>query len=502
MRGTRGGVRCARGLTVKESRAGSELIYSPLASRLSHLSLLLLLIAAFPTFSTESIGERIYTRGLGAAPISASLAASGLELPAERVPCAGCHGERGQGGNEGGVRVPAIDPVSLAAGGRPHYDDTALARAILQGEDPTGRPLHPAMPRYRLGPEDLRALVDYLRGLDDRPIPGVTPNGIRVGTIQPASGPLSAAGTEVLALLRSHFQEVNRRGGIYGRQVHIEPIFYTPGEPAPASDGVFCLVASLTPNAAPGSNLPSLGPLTLLPAPEQAAPQTFYLQASLRDQGEILAQDAAAEGTGGRRGLVYAREPLAEAAAEGIRSAVALRLTQTFAPGSLEAKPLLVALEAAGVDELFFLGPGAQLATVRAEAAARRWPGRIRTLALLSGPPPPGNPPVHTAAPWPPPDAPEALERLIALGTADGSPPRHTVLLLGAYAGARLLQEGLERAGRTLTRDRLVAALNGITGFDTGAIPPLTFGHDRPTGLTGAALFDAEGQAVAWRERQ
>jgi branched-chain amino acid transport system substrate-binding protein len=48
-----------------------------------------------------------------------------------------------------------------------------------------------------------------------------------------------------------------------------------------------------------------------------------------------------------------------------------------------------------------------------------------------------------------------------------------------------LFTEAAMRAGRNLTRDSLVTALESIKGFETGILPPLTIGPDHETQKQG-----------------
>ena len=53
-------------------------------------------------------------------------------------------------------------------------------------------------------------------------------------------------------------------------------------------------------------------------------------------------------------------------------------------------------------------------------------------------------------------------------------------------SAAQALAEGLKRAGRDLSRERLIGALEGFYEFNTGLGPPLTFGPNRRVGADGA----------------
>jgi branched-chain amino acid transport system substrate-binding protein len=56
---------------------------------------------------------------------------------------------------------------------------------------------------------------------------------------------------------------------------------------------------------------------------------------------------------------------------------------------------------------------------------------------------------------------------------------------LSGYFAAMLFTEGAQRAGRALTREGLIAALEGIKGWETGILPPLTIGPEHETQTQG-----------------
>jgi hypothetical protein len=48
-----------------------------------------------------------------------------------------------------------------------------------------------------------------------------------------------------------------------------------------------------------------------------------------------------------------------------------------------------------------------------------------------------------------------------------------------------LFAEGAKRAGRNLTRESLITALESIKGYESGILPPLTIGPDHETQKQG-----------------
>jgi ABC-type branched-subunit amino acid transport system substrate-binding protein len=56
---------------------------------------------------------------------------------------------------------------------------------------------------------------------------------------------------------------------------------------------------------------------------------------------------------------------------------------------------------------------------------------------------------------------------------------------LSGYVAAMLFTEGARRAGKTLTRESLITALEGLRTWDSGILPPLTIGPDHETQRQG-----------------
>ena len=79
-----------------------------------------------------------------------------------------------------------------------------------------------------------------------------------------------------------------------------------------------------------------------------------------------------------------------------------------------------------------------------------------------------------------------------ALAQAHALPPDHIQAQIAAYAAAKLLEEGLRRAGRTLNRLELVDALEALYAYETGLTPPLTYGPNRRIGARGAHLVTVD----------
>ncbi len=126
----------------------------------------------------ESNGERIYYTGVSASGDRIAFRGGPHWLYVHGGSCADCHGP----GGRGGIGVPMTDQIApdirhstltspehdkRVEEEHPPYTDELIRRAITQGLDPAGKPLHWSMPRWQMSDGDLDDLVGYLKKLDE-----------------------------------------------------------------------------------------------------------------------------------------------------------------------------------------------------------------------------------------------------------------------------------------------------------------------------------------------
>jgi len=494
----------------------------------------------------EERGKRIYRTGQGTGAITARLSGPGIDVPATAFPCVQCHKEGGEGAREGGVLAPDITRGNLTLPregirltGREHspYDDASLARAIREGVDPAGNALHPGMPRYSLGGSDLEDLLAYLNVLGSEPVPGVSGSVIRIGILKPVSGPLAPAGQAVATLLAGYFEEQNALGGLYGRTVELVAVEFDPAALPQAmveavrrhlaEDPVFCFIANLgisdehpVARFFAGEGIPVFAPLTLhAQSSFAAASGTFFIHSSLYDQARVLVDFISADaGTRpGKIAIVHAGDIYGNGAAAGVREqgkrhGLEIAADLEYPVGEFDAARTTEKLKALKVQAVFFFGAGADM---RNFIEASDAPGRgvpVLGLAELAG----ANllslsagqvKRVYLASPMHEPDprhpGTTVFYRLVK---KYGISNRYSSFLASAFAGTRLMEEGMKRAGRGMTRARLIKEVGGLWQFETGMTPNLTYNENRRTGLTGAVILridPAKKQYSAleeWRE--
>ena len=155
-------------------------------------------------------GERMFQR-----PVKVA----GAAMPSDAAACALCHGRSGQGGLEAGVSVPWLSE------GTPPSQDLArrVVQALARGQSVRGQALQPPMPRYDLTPAERDALAAFLAvlGTDAEPVRGVDARQLRIGMVLPRSGPRANAAQAAFRGLQGQFEQINRSGGLYGRQLRL-----------------------------------------------------------------------------------------------------------------------------------------------------------------------------------------------------------------------------------------------------------------------------------------
>jgi len=453
-----------------------------------------------------------------------------IEVPASTIPCAGCHGLRGEGKTEGGVTAGDLTWTNLVKpyghthpSGRKHgpFTESSFIRAVVNGVDSSGNNLLVAMPRYKLTAEDMADLLAYVKRLDTDLDPGLTDTGVTVGVILPTAGALADTGTAMKDVFNAYFDDVNSRGGIFSRKIQVK--FADAGAGGAASAGVaqsfaqkeqiFAFVGGLSAGAdeqlaavARNDEIPFIGPSTLLPHYENPVNRyLFYLLPGVAEQAASLVNFAATQSELQQASLaiVYADNPLSMAAAAAAEDRAkklgrAVKVKQSFASNNFDAKAIVQDLKSKNVGAVFLFSTGAEPSGLLTEAAAANWTPYLFALGVMAGKDLPNPGPefkgkIYLAFPTVPSDiSKEGLDEFRALLEKYKFAPRHTASQLSAFAAAKVFVEALTRAGKDLSRDKLVTTLEGFYEYETGVTPHITFGPNRRVGAAGAYVVSLE----------
>jgi ABC-type branched-subunit amino acid transport system substrate-binding protein len=402
------------------------------------------------------------------------------------------------------------------ADGRTHppYTEHALELAITRGKDPAGNKLLSVMPRYAMSREDLTNLLAYLKRLDQDRDPGITDSKIVIGTLAPTEGAMDGLGQAVKAVTAAFFDELNSQGGIYGRRFELKYI-EAVGPPGAARANIERLfrdeqIFAITGGSIAGSEkelvplmaqqeIPLIGPLTLYPQIELPMNrQVFYLLPGTDELARALIDFASHNAMLNNRRVIVVRSQseintsiLAAVKDEIKKDRLSAPLVYDYPPGRFDAATIIGQIGRSGRDAIFFLGDSEEALAFMQEAETLGW-FPYMLLPRASGAdlfvaPAGFNGKVYLSFPTSPADqSDEGMKEFGALAEKYKFPPHHLAAQILAFSAAKVLVEALTRAGKDLSRENLIQALEGLYEYRTGLTPAITFGPNRRIGAIGA----------------
>ena len=479
-----------------------------------------------PLSLRENRGKQIYVRGTSPSgkEILAYLGESSLELPGSSMPCANCHGLDGRGKPEAGVTPSNLTSEALTKpyglthpDGRKHppYTERGLESAITRGLDPAGNKLSTVMPRYSMTRDDLADLIAYLGRLGKDTDPGISDNRITIGTAVPAKGALAEMGQAVRAVTAAFFDELNGQGGIYNRRIELK-VAETSGTPSAARSDIERLLAAepvfaMTGAVIPGSErevvplmaekeVPLIGPFTLYP--QTGFPlnrQVFYLLSGIEGQARALVHFTTGKPELKNSGMaiVFPQSELNTSVVQSLndqakKDGLGSMQDYSYTAGQFVAAGVVKQLRQRSRDLVFFLGNSEEALALMKEADKTGWFPNIILLGAGGGAevfdaPAGFNRRVFVPFATSPADqTPESIREFRALSEKYRLPAHHVAAQLSAYTAAKILAEALRRAGRDVSREKLIQALEGLYEYPTGLTPSITYGPNRRVGALGA----------------
>ena len=490
--------------------------------------------AAADLTEAEERGKYIYETGRSRSRrvINADLGGGEAPTPGYVLPCINCHGADGRGAEDYvGIAPLNVNWYALASTGlhshavRSHrpFDELTLARAIIFGLDPDDNKMEKAMPRYDMAQEDVQDLIAYLKVMDSQSDPAISSSTIRVGTVLPTEGRHTALGQAIRQTIEAVFDEVNAKGGVNDRELQLavggwnddgNPQIWAARDLV-NKEPVAALVSPYVPNydaeleaLATEKRLPVVGPYTVLqPDGDEDEDNrfTFYLLAGLELQARALVEAAVARVTPGETGLaiVYPRvrffDELAAAAADQADALGFASVTEeVFELNEFPAESTVLNLQGKDTQALLFLGNAAELSQFARRAAEAGWqplllsPGLLAERNVFELPESFDGRVLLSYASLPTDYSPEGAADFELLHEKYGFDYSYSIAQVNAYLAARVLVEGIERAGRNLTRQQLLEALEGLDDFHPGLAPALSFGEDRRIGSVGAHIVPVD----------
>jgi len=324
--------------------------------------------------------------------------------------------------------------------------------------------------------------------------PGVTSTTILIGQSAAFTGPAQALGTDMRAGALAYFEAVNAAGGVNGRKIELRSLDdgYEPDRAAANTkklidDGVFLLfgyVGTPTSNASKpiftAARVPFVGAFT--GAESLRSPLNRYIfnvRASYFDETEKIVSQLVGQ-TIDRIAVFYQNDDYGKAGLAGVEKAMARRDMKIVATGTVERNTIDVA---AAVKAIGKTDPQAVVmisaykscaAFIKAMRAAGYNPQFMnvsfvgsKALAAETGTAGRGVG-VSQVVPFPWNLGTPVVKEYQQLFAASSKKEEYSFTTFEGFLAAKVLVEGLRRAGNDLTRERFITAMEGFRDVDLG----------------------------------
>jgi ABC-type branched-subunit amino acid transport system substrate-binding protein len=345
--------------------------------------------------------------------------------------------------------------------------------------------------------------------------PGVSATQIVIGNISPAQDADDDTGSTVRAVLSGYFDDVNQRGGIYGRQISLRFADSAGNDPATAKNArrlaaapVFAMVAPFAPGAeknlaalAHTSRLPVVGLMALSVPAEPLNREVFYLLPGFEQLEQELVRFAAVEGTRttDKTAVVVADAKLETSVSPAMQvvwKELGEGKAREFSFSAANGPQLIHALQSQGIDTVFFVGDGEQASQWIQAADHAGWSPKTFVLgALMDGnilsAPARFQGKIFAAYPELQPEM-GAVDEFEDFLQRHQLSHDHRLIQISAYCSAKILVDALARAGKNPTREKLILNLEQMRNFKTGLLPSITFGPNRRIGSFKAEIVCAD----------
>lgn len=324
--------------------------------------------------------------------------------------------------------------------------------------------------------------------------PGVTPKTILLGQSAAFSGPAAQLGIQMNAGTKAYFDHVNAQGGVFGRKIELKTrddryesnLCLENTKKFIEEDKVFALISYVgTPTTVAAmpvfteAKVPLIGPFTGAEALRTPVNRyIFNVRASYYDETEKIVEQLVS--TGNRKiAVFYQDDAYGQAGLKGVQIAMDKRNLKIAALGKVERNTIKVedavkAINAVEPDGVVMISAYTSIAEFVRQMKAAGSTTQFHNVSFV------GSKALSDALkdeghgvaisqvvpfPWSPsvPIVKEYQEILTKAGSTD-----FNFSSLEGYIVGKVMVEGLKRAGKDLTREKLVSALEGMNNVDLG----------------------------------
>jgi len=351
--------------------------------------------------------------------------------------------------------------------------------------------------------------------------PGVTDKEIKIGAWLPLTGPIAVVGVPQKAGFEAYINMINDRGGVNGRKINwiVEDNAFNPQRTAAAArklvsrDEVLAIVhangtaqsLAAFPYLFDEAKVPVIFPYAGLKDWWYPPRDNLYgLFVNNENQARLLGRWAAKDGA--KNIIVFhsalaAFEAVAKEAIPGAKS-VASTVDVELMSAKFDTQdygPIAVEISRRKPDAIIFIMGQPDAIRLSKEllqqgVAARKYTyvGSVaNSFIALGGPAVQGLRAMSVTVP-PETDSPAVREYKEAMAKYAPTEKPDFISLFG-FANAKVFVEGLRRIKGPVTRESLKASIQSIRNYDSGILPPVSFGPDRHLGLTLTQRVEIKG---------
>lgn len=352
------------------------------------------------------------------------------------------------------------------------------------------------------------------------PVLGVTDTEIVIGSWGPQDGPAGAYGV-IDRTIAAFFKKVNDDGGINGRKVRFiyENDSYQPAKTVAAvkklveEDKVFALVSGLgTPNNAAvmdylvQNNVPHVGPATgssILAMPLKK--NVYAVQLNYTTEGTLLTQYAFDQGGAKKVSVFYQNDAFGKEGLDAINAELKRRNAPEATAVSYETADTNFAaqalkLQTSGADTVILYAVPKPGGSVIAEMTKLGYKPKLLSSAVIN------DPAIFQLAgagiegaiipAWLPAYDDLTNPKIVEWqGYMKKYAPNEQMggFALSGWVEAQILTEGLKRAGKDLTREKLLQALDQLKDYKDSLLPTISYSATDHAGTKSAYFQQAKG---------
>jgi branched-chain amino acid transport system substrate-binding protein len=347
----------------------------------------------------------------------------------------------------------------------------------------------------------LAILVPCLGNAQTAKTPGVTDSQILIGSCSALDGPARYLGLQTIVGATTYLNHINAEGGVHGRKIQL--LAFDDGyEPANAEncfkrlqkEGIFAAGFFVgTPTAAKYVPLAEAGKVPVVGlftgAEMLYSPLKHYVmnvRASYNDETREQVENLWNALGIHRIGVIYQDDAFGQTVLNGLQLALKKHNaapvgTGTFPRNTLDVEKGMSAVRAMNPGAVLIVGPYAPVAEIIKKAHSTGWHPIFLTVSFVgtekfiaeAGKDADGTVITQVVPPYTRVDFPTVELYRESLKTYYSSEQPSFVSLEG-FVDAMVLVEGLKRAGKDLTREKLITALESIQNKDVGLGPKLT----------------------------